>query len=281
MSQKKNKIKRLGELTLKKSPILEVLAEDKHSIIKILQENWRFMVLISIGIFILFLNAFRGDFVSDDYATILNNPQVSSWSSMAGNVTPVVFTNFMIAAVFGVAPIFYHAFSIFFYIVICWVLLVFLNFIISKNLARVAIFMFAFMPLHVEAVSWISGKPYLFLAFFITISFLGFVKYLEDNKWEYLLVSGLSFFLAVLTDPPRPFSLFFVIFLYLVIVNKKIYWQKVGKLVPIVLVVFLAAVFAKLPLMMQRIGIAVIIVVKVFSITHFSNILPVSQNIYS
>jgi protein O-mannosyl-transferase len=233
----------------------EVEMENKHSIAEILKNNWVFMVLISVGIILLYINALKGDFVSDDYATILNNSDIHSISYLFNNFTPVVLVNFVIGNVFGVVPVAYHLFSVLLYILTCWVALIFLNFITTENVTRIAIMIFAVMPIHVEAVSWISGKPYLFIAFFVLFSVIAFIKYLEDDKVRYLLYAAGSFLLAILADPPRPFSWFFVVGLYLIVINRPIYWQKTKKLIPYIMGLLVVVVLIKLPMITGRVNV--------------------------
>jgi tetratricopeptide (TPR) repeat protein len=252
MSQRKiKKLRALEKITVKVEDG-EIL---KHSIKDIVKNNWIFLAIISIGIIFLFLNALKGDFVSDDYATIINNGDIKSLRYFSGNLTPVVFMNFLIGNLFGIVPLAYHIFSIFFYILTCWLAFIFLNFLTSEKISRIALIIFAVMPIHVEAVSWISGKPYLFLAFFIMFSTIVFIKFLEDGKYRYLLFGAISFLLAIMADLPRPFSLFFVIGLYLILVNKKLYWQKIKTVWSYLIALIVVVLLVKLPYAADRVGV--------------------------
>ena len=253
MSQRK--VKKIRELEKKSEQVVGYKTESTHSIKKILRDNWIFMLFISIGIILLFLNAMRGDFVSDDYATILNNSDIHSWSYFKNNITPVIFVNFVIGNVFGVTPIPYHISSILIYILTCWMAMVFLNFITNIHVARITMLVFAVMPIHVEAVSWISGRPYLFIAFFVMFSSVAFFKYLESSKYIYVWFSLVSFLLAIMTDIPRPFSLFLTIGLYLIVVNRSDYWKKSFKLVAYVVVLIIAVFIIKFGFISGRINI--------------------------
>ena len=252
----------MSQRKIKKFRALEKVTEEivvtveKHSIKKIIKDNWLFMVLISVGIILLYLNAMRGDFVSDDYATIINNSDIHSLSYFTtGYFTPVVLSNFLLGNIFGVTPLPYHLFSIIFYVLTCWTALVFLNFITSENVARLTTMVFVVMPIHVEAVSWISGKPYLFIAFFVMFSSICFFKYLEENKVKYMWFWATSFILAILTDPPRPFSLFFVMALYLIIMGKKSYWKMTKKILPYIIGLIVVVILIKLPMITGRVNI--------------------------
>lgn len=235
--------------------IKKIRAEEKIAQKASIRKNWVFMAIISLGIFLLFFNGLKGDFVSDDYATIINNSDIKSLKYFSGNVTPVVLTNFLIGNIFGVVPVAYHLFSVLFYILTCWLALIFLNFLTNEKISRITMLIFAVMPIHVEAVSWISGKPYLFIAFFLLFSSITFFKYLEEGKLRFLIYGAVSFLLAILADPPRPFSLFFIMGLYLVLVNKPSYWAKFKKILPYVLVLIAVAILMKISLITGRVNI--------------------------
>jgi len=182
-----------------------------HSVIQILKDNWRFMLLISVGILALYFNGLKGDFVSDDYATLINNSNIHSLKYFSkDNFSPVVIFNFLIANIFGVVPVAFHVTSVLVYILTCWLAIIFLNFITTKEISRITMLIFALMPIHVEAVTWISGRPYLFIAFFVLFSAVTFFKYLESNKLIYFWLAAMSFLLGIMVDTPRPFSIFFV-----------------------------------------------------------------------
>lgn len=253
MSQKKIKRRRIQEQKIV-SNVIEVVKEN-FSISKILKTNWIFMTVLSLGMLVLFFNGLKADFVSDDYATILNNSDIHSLKYFSGNITPVVFSNFVIGNLFRVTPLPYHLFSVFFYILTLWTALIFLNLLTSKRISQLTLILFSVMPIHVEAVTWISGKPYLFMAFFIMFSTICFVKYLDTNKFIYVLLAILSFVLAIMADLPRPFSLFLVIPLCLVLINRKDYWQKFKKIWPYMLGLAILVVLIKFSYASSRVNL--------------------------
>jgi hypothetical protein len=60
----------------------------------------------------LYFNSLYGDFVSDDYATIPQNPLIKDFGFMAKDTLPK-FTNYLINEVFGISsPIPYHVFNL-------------------------------------------------------------------------------------------------------------------------------------------------------------------------
>jgi len=258
MSQKKKKLQRKLE-KIGTTPLPGVLHEidnrERFSIKKILNDNWKFLMILSLVIIGLFINGMAGDFVSDDYATIATNPLVTDLSSYKGMISPVSMSNYFMAVFFGINKVIYHLYSLFIYIVFCWVALVFLNFVVDKNLSRLTMIIFAFLPIHVEAVTWISGKPYLFIALLLLLSFIFLIKYIEENKKIYLLISSLSLLLGFMTDRPRPFAIFLIVPLYLWYIGNKYYLDRFKKIMPYIVGIGLLAFLIVLPTALDRVNL--------------------------
>ncbi len=258
MSQKKKKLERKLEkmvVTPLSRFVHDIDNRERFSIKKILSDNWKFLLILSLVIIGLFVNGMAGDFVSDDYATIATNPQVAELSSYKGNITPVTMSNYILASMFGTNKVIFHLFSLLLYLVFCWVALVFLNFVTEKNLARLTMIVFAFLPIHVEAVTWISGKPYLAIGLTVLLSFIFLVKYLEESKLRYLWIALICFVLGILADPPRPFSIFLVLPLYLWFVGNKYYTNQIKRVLPYVLGAGMVVFLIVLPTALERINL--------------------------
>lgn len=213
---------------------------------KLIKTNWKFLLFLCLGISLLFFNSLNGAFVSDDYATIPQFPQLNDFWFMLNKDSfgnSMYLSNYFINSLFGSSnPIPYHVFSL-----ICFLIVLILGYVFilvifrNETLAKVSIILFSVMPIHVESVSWISGRLYILLAIFILSSMLNFIYYLNSGKNNYLLWSFLFFVFAFQTDKPRPFAIFFIIFIYLLLIgwNKfKTYFIKIWWLIPLVVVVF-------------------------------------------
>ena len=68
----------------------------------------------------LYFNAMWGDFVSDDYATIVQNPQITNTGFMIKQFNLAPWSNFLLAKIFGVkSAIPFHVFSLIVYCLGC------------------------------------------------------------------------------------------------------------------------------------------------------------------
>jgi hypothetical protein len=81
------------------------------------------------------------------------------------------------------------------------------------------------------------------------------VKYLEESKLRYLWIALLCFVLGILADVPRPFSILFVLPLYLWFVGNKYYNAQVKRVLPYVLGVGLLVFLMVLPTALDRINL--------------------------
>ena len=199
----------------------ELGLDESIGIRQIIKDNWKFLLGLCLVTFLLYVNSLEGDFVSDDYASIPQNPQVGNFLYMV-KMTPL-FLNWLTYSLFGYDSVFpYHLLSLFIYLIT--IILAFLlveKVFMDRVLSRMSLLLYAFLPIHVEAVSWISGRIYMILAAYILAGLLFFIRMMETKKWIYAGGTVTMFLLAFLTDRPRPLSLIFLILLYLYYVNGK------------------------------------------------------------
>ncbi|MEQ9618273.1 MAG: tetratricopeptide repeat protein [Deltaproteobacteria bacterium] len=185
---------------------------------RLLQKKWLvslFLFLVSLGIYI---PSAGSDFVWDDVETIENSYfafQASSISSIiipgereekkALYYRPLIYASMVLdKGVWGVSPLGFHlsniifnAFStVLFYLL---VLLLLKEFQIGRyhSAAFVSALLFAFYPMHVESVSWVSGRTDVICGLFF---FLAFIAHILSFKHMYLLfVAAVGFSLSLLS----------------------------------------------------------------------------------
>jgi len=198
---------------------------------KILKENIGWLVLMSVIILGIYFNSLGGNFVSDDYASITQNPYIGDFLYNAGKGNSMNFGTYFIYKLFGYgSPVPYHLAAVLGFIIFCWIAYIFLE-IVFKNdwLTRLTMLLFVFHPIHVEAVTWISGRIYVIIATYVMLSVIGLIFYFRDKKIRYLLLFLGAFILAFLTDKPRVFAVFLIAGVYVLTVgfkNIKVNWGK-------------------------------------------------------
>ncbi len=184
---------------------------------KIIKEHWRFLVGIVIGVILLYANSLGGNFVSDDYASITQNPDIKRFLVLFPGFNLVGFSKYLIAVIFGVeSPVAFHVYSLFLYLVICCLVFVYAKLLTNKHVAFLTTIIFVVLPIHVEAVSWISGVPYLLVSLFTLLSLIYLSIYSKDGRIKSLMMAGLFFMLAFFSDRVRSFALIPLFLAYLV-----------------------------------------------------------------
>ncbi len=127
--------------------------------------------LILIGLcFLVYANSLNNAFVSDDLAAILENNFIAHpfhfWTD------PSSFLNSICYLIAKTNPFIYHLISIILHAVNTILVFFFLRLFFKLEASFLAACIFAVHPIHSEAVTWVSGRPYLILAFFILSAYL-------------------------------------------------------------------------------------------------------------
>ncbi|MBI2334902.1 tetratricopeptide repeat protein [Candidatus Daviesbacteria bacterium] len=179
-------------------------------------KNHRLPIFILIILIIAaYANSLTNDFLSDDLAEIVKNPDVGRFSYIFTH--PFGFIRLILywlsfhlgglnPAAFRVINYFFHAGS---------VLLIYtlLNLLYrSRKLALVTAAVFAVHPAISEAVVWISGGTYPQYTFFFLLSFIFYI--LSEKKKFFYLLSSIFYLLSFMSHPVMPLALFLVFPLY-------------------------------------------------------------------
>lgn len=254
MSQKR--LKKLRKLENQTLTVNEVVSQPIKGIRQIIKENWIFLLVLCLGIFVLYINSLHGGFVSDDYASITENQVVTNFGIQAKSGFLVGICTWFLATVFGVgSPIPYHIFSLLLYLIACVFAFVFLHIVFDKKTAILSLILFAVLPVHVEAVSWISGKPYLLTTITVLIELILFILYLKTENKKYLLWFLVFLPITFFADKVRSTALLLIVPFFILAfgtnLKKKFPWGK------IILVCFLGlTVFGMIlwPAIKSRVG---------------------------
>lgn len=211
MSQKKAKKLRKGQI---ENLVEKTIIEPVKGIRQILKENWKFLLILCTGVFVLYFNSLNGGFVSDDYATISQNDQIKNFSyGVQGWLGGIV--NWFLAIAFDVKnPTPFHVFSLMTYIAVILTVFVFISVLFDYKTARLTTILFSVLPLHVEAVSWIAGRPYLFNALFILLTLIVGTLYSKTESKKYLIYFLFLLMMAFFAEHTRFAVLPLLIILY-------------------------------------------------------------------
>ena len=187
------------------------------------KENGLFLLgLLALVVFVYF-NAMWGDFVSDDYASITQNSALLNVKSALGSMSLTGISTFFLAKIFGItSPIPFHLLSLLLYAIICLLVFVFVYFLFDKKIAKATSLLFVVLPIHTEAVSWISGRPYLFVCLGVMLALNLLILYLKNGDKKYLVWFFLVTLISFMGDRVRPLATIFLVFLLVFSYNNKL-----------------------------------------------------------
>ena len=147
--------------------------------------------ILAMACLLVYGNSLNNAFVSDDIPAILTNPRIqhtlSCWNE------PQSFLNSLIYNISGFKVFPYHLANLILHFINTILVFALLSLFFKTQASFLGALLFAVHPAHAEAVSWISGRGYLTLAFFLLVSYLSYYKSSYQGKfkfWFYFLSLG-------------------------------------------------------------------------------------------
>lgn len=154
--------------------------------------------------FLVYYNSLSNEFVFDDESVIQNNQSITSTDNIPKFFTaedgfhkvigryyrPIVSSSYAIDfSIWGLNPYGFHLTNIIIHILSCLLLYKILSMLFwrykYRNLfALFSTLIFAVHPVHTEAVSWISGRTDSMVTMFFFASFLFYIEYTKELKFE-------------------------------------------------------------------------------------------------
>lgn len=169
-----------------------------------LNSLWFIFLLLLICSLLQYLSTFSGTWLMDDYAVIVNNPDIRSVGNFLTNSfpgRPLREISYLIDyALFGLNPWGFNFQNIFWHALNCWlVYLLTLRLKLSTAVAWLSSLLFLFHPIHVEVVANSSHrKDSLALAFLLMalLSYMKIFEYKSNSKRILWLSSSLLFWIT-------------------------------------------------------------------------------------
>lgn len=149
------------------------------------------MLILILLTFLAYINIYNNEFLSDDIDGIVKNPIIKdiAYNLRSGNIFNIILS--IDYAIGGLNPPIYHLTSVIFHtlnVILVYVLVnllpesLFTKFSSKKSLALFTALIFAVHAVHTEAVTWISGRGYVFYSFFVLISLVSFIYLFNRPK---------------------------------------------------------------------------------------------------
>lgn len=198
--------------------------------IKDIKNQWWGFSIIFLASLILFFPSLNYYFFQDDWF-VLNWVQSRPWHSFFEFRTDIIYWRPLSMPIFfavnrfffGLNHQWFHimTFIIFGSLIFC-VYQLFLLLINNRRLALLTSFLYAVWPIHFISLSWFSTASYIIGPLFQCLSFIFFLKFTKNKKFLLILISFISFFLA-LASTEMTIVLPFIILSWGVLIKKENY----------------------------------------------------------
>ena len=183
-----------------------------------LDKKYLMFALVAVCSFLQFSNTLNHDYAWDDKIVILDNPDVKAGISGLGEIwhkqhsdylhdqigyRPIVLSTFALEQeYFPMNPRVGHLMNVIYYSILCMVILLFLQNIVTQSWrfeALLVTMLFLVHPLHVEVVANIKSRDEIFQFLFSLLTILFYWKWFQTRRWWFLVSSFLSFIIAILS----------------------------------------------------------------------------------
>lgn len=135
----------------------------------IMENKYIYFILVALC-FLVYANSLHNAFVSDDIPAILKNPFISS--PLRSWADPAAFLNSLNYLIAKFNPFAYHLTNIILHSLNTILVFLFLHLFFKTEASFLGACLFAVHPIHTEAVTWVSGKPYITTSLFILSAYL-------------------------------------------------------------------------------------------------------------
>ncbi|MEN6521495.1 MAG: tetratricopeptide repeat protein [Armatimonadota bacterium] len=188
-------------------------------------------VIVTVVPVLVYLNALKCGFVSDDKVLIQNNPYLlgklvlrywftrpymsTDTQATTNYFRPLPGLSFSLDGwLWKMAPAGFHLTNVIIFAATALLLyLLVRKLFANKPIAMITALLFAVHPVHTEAVVWVSGRPDLLCGFFALLAMLLFAKWKETAKTGYKLGSAAAFAGALLS---KEVSILVIPFLFVI-----------------------------------------------------------------
>ena len=198
---KKQRIEEIKGETMSPQSVDKPEKVDKQilSIRRIIKANRGFIVLLILLCLVLYANTFNNQFtLVDDMQAIVFNPLTKD---MAASLKTLNIQQKVIAAsyqLFEFNPLPIRIVSVLLHIVITLLVFTFVYLVWNNKIARITSLVFAVHAINTEAVTWISGAPYLYYALFTFIILILYVLYFKGKGNKYLYFAAVIYIIEML-----------------------------------------------------------------------------------
>lgn len=183
-----------------------------------LWQGWLPIVIVIVAAIVPYIFVSNFQFISDDHSLIEDNILIKSnsiipifnrdfwsvtWFKGSGYYRPLTILSYWLQYhIFGVNPASYHIINILIHITNALFIFLLMPHIFShikKESWLVASILFAVHPIHIESVTFISGRTDLICTLFILLALFFYVVFRNRGKWWFLILFSFFYLFALLS----------------------------------------------------------------------------------
>lgn len=183
-------------------------------IINFYRLNWTILLLIVVITTIAYANGLKGQFVSaDDISSIVQNQHLRDFPGVLKSLNLTSTYASALINIFGVVPLPFHLSALLIHILNAFLVLLLTYTLFGRRPALYASLLFCVLPTGSEALFWISGMVYMFIAFFSLLCINLYFIYRSTKNWRFLALSVFIYLIAlVFMQTPWMLTVPFIIF---------------------------------------------------------------------
>lgn len=173
--------------------------------IRLKTNNTLFIIILILISLAVYANSLYGEYLIDDFSGIVGNTNIHNLGDFFAkhfSIRTGILSEAFRAICWHIGqgkPFVFHVFNVCMHAIFVVVLFKLLNIIFRNNtLSFLSSLIFAIHPIHTEAVSWISGGPYVLGGIFFVLSFIFYIK--ASSSKSALLLSVFTFLLGFLSN---------------------------------------------------------------------------------
>lgn len=187
----------------------------------LIRKQWPVLAFLAFLVFAVHFNSLSNEFVADDVRAILNNKNLGNFGQVFAQ--PLKFLRplfyFIAYKIDDLNPLPYRMVNIIFHLGTTLLVYFLIKLIASPSLAIFTAGIFAVHPILTESVTWISGGIHAQYSFFLLLSFLTYVLSLSQKNQRLLILSLVSFLLALISSE-KAIILPLILFVFLIAFRK-------------------------------------------------------------
>lgn len=178
---------------------LEPAPQKVYKPTEILKANIPLFFMILVLVFVLYGNVINGTFLTaDDIPGIVNNPMTTDLVGSLKTLNSDRIVPAVLYAIFGMQSWPFHILALIFHTLNSILVFVFIFILFDKKKALITTLLFVIHPINTEAVSWISGFPYLLLTTIYLACLILYVLAQKTGEQKYLKMFVVFFALSLL-----------------------------------------------------------------------------------